>query len=43
MIAAKSNKEDQSVPASQIRNLLLAEHNFVDDEKIAEDESAERF
>ena len=42
MIAAKSNKEDQSVPASQISNLLEAEQNFVD-EKIAEEESAEQF
>ena len=42
MIADKSNKEDQSVPVSQIRTLLEAEQNFVD-EKIAEDESAEQF
>ena len=42
MIAAESNKVDQSVPASQIRTLLEDELNFVD-EKISEDESAEKF
>ena len=42
MIAAKSNIEDQSAPAAQIRNLLDAEEDFVD-EKIAEGESAEQF
>ena len=42
MIAAKSSKEDQSVPDSQIRTLLEDEQNFFD-EKIAEDDSAEQF
>ena len=31
MIAAKSNNQDQSVPVYQIRTLLEAEQNFVDD------------
>ena len=42
MIADKSNKVDQSVLVNQIRTLLEAEQNFVD-EKIAEDEGAEQF
>ena len=42
MVAAKSNVEDQSVPASQICNLLEAEQIF-NAESIAEDESAEQF
>ena len=42
MIAAKSKTEDQSLPSSQICNLLEAEQIFVD-ENIAEDEGAERF
>ena len=40
MIEANSNKEDQSVPASQIRTLLETEQNFFD-ENDAEAESAE--
>lgn len=42
MIAAKSNKQDQSVPVYQIRTLLEAEQSFVGEE-IAEDESTELF
>ena len=42
MIAAKSIKEDQIVPNSQIRNILEAEKHF-EGEEVAEDESTESF
>ena len=42
MIAASSNVEDQSVPASQLRDLLDAEQNFIDGEN-SEDDNAEQF